>query len=472
MLTKDFRVGNTAMTSKKLAICALLAVSSVRAATGLEFPNQVNIRSEHWGWGSSSTNLTLTLTNGVFSAGRYTVAPSLISNLLAAAKRPWPKPPANSWPPFSIDTQNLGLTRDWLKTNYDRLLRAYSAEEGPVFPNTSQRQRAWLTNALADINLLAEALRGPFGGIWTDDYPTLELRFERSDGQGVEQILLLKTTAQPSFMLPWEVNDGTNQCTSGNADISRAVVEILPNGFLNRDRLSGDLFEMIKAGFVNLQQVLEFMRESTLQQTLEDEGVLLAQGFELRGPAVRGGSFMRFPESFTANLHRTNWPHRLIMPVQTGIYLGVVTNLKAIMTNADARVAPLLQQGWFLSRLNSSTNLSAEVQAEGSPDHQWLRGHMDKVGRAGFYDRIAPDLRRSLDFRLREGYKRSSEWAVLDDGRLLVYGFTGDGVLDWRPDELGFKDDPRLLRTLNINRIGVFVGPQGQITEAVQPQEE
>ncbi len=460
------------MTKHCLAICALFVAATLSAQAGPVFPNQVTIRSEHWGWSSSSTNLTLTFTNGVFSAGDYRVAPSLISNVLAAAKRPWPKPPTNSWPPFTINTENLGLTRAWLNTNYKRLLQSYSDKEGQAFPNTSERQRAWLTNALTDIDLLAEAVRGRFGSFWTDDYPTIELRFEHDDGRVVEELLLIKTTAQPAFMLPWEIHDATNLCTSGNAEISRAVAQILPPAFLNRDRLNGDLFEMVRAGFLSLQKVHEFMRRSTLEQTLGDEAPLLAQGFELKNPVVDAGSFIRYPESFRANLHRTNWPSCLVMPVQTGICLGVVTNLKAMIANADARVTPLLKQEWFVSRLNRSTNLSVEVKAEGSPDHQWLRGHMEKVGRSGFYDRIAPDLRRSLGFLLREGYKRSSEWAVLPDGRLLIYGFTGDGVLDWKPDELGFHGDSRMLQSFTINRIGIFVGPRGQITEVIQPQEK
>ena len=449
----------------------LIAVS-VCAGNGPLFPNQVAIRSEHWGWGIRSNNLTLTFTNGVFLSGDYIVAPSVISNALAAAKRPWPKSPTNSWPPFTIDPENLGLTRSWLKTNYERLLQAYSSKEGQVFPNTSERQRSWLTNALADIDLLAEVLRGSFGGRWTDDYPTLELRFEHNDGKVVEQILLLKTTAQPSFMLPWEVHDGTNLCLSGNADISRAVVQLLPLGFLNRDRLNGDAFEIIKAGFLNLQEIQAFMRRSTLEQTLGNETALLSQGFELRNAAVGGGSFAGFPESFTANLYRTNWPQPLTIPLQTSICLGVVTNLKSIVTNADARLAPLLKQGWLMSRLNGSKNISLEVKAEGSPDHQWLRGHMDKVGLAGFYDQIAPDLRQSLGFLLREGYRRSSEWAVLPDGQLLIYGFTGDGVLDSKPDELGFEGEGRMLQSIAINRIGVFVGPQGQINRLVHPEDK
>jgi len=148
----------------------------------------------------------------------------------------------------------------------------------------------------------------------------------------------------------------------------------------------------------------------------------------------------------------------------------VVTNLNAILGHAEARVAPLLKLEWLVLRLKGSAAVSVEVEPEGSTDHPWLRGHMDKVGRAAFYDRIQPALRRSLGFVLREGFQRTSEWAILEDGGLLLYGFTGNGVLDWKPDDLGFQGEQRMLQSSSINFVGVFVRPEGRITEVVPPQ--
>jgi hypothetical protein len=214
-----------------------------QAGTGPMLPNQIIITAEHSGWGFRSTNLTLVLSNGVYGAGSYAVAPNLVSNLIALAKRPWPRPPTNSWPSFMIDPANFGLDDAWLRTNYPRLLQSFSTNtDNMPFPNASEQQRAWLTNALGDIGLLGEVLRDCFRVSWTDDYPKLELRFEQDDGKTVEQVCRLSTSAQQAFMLPWQVYDGTNELTSGNADISRAVMRILPQGFLLRDRLEGDLY--------------------------------------------------------------------------------------------------------------------------------------------------------------------------------------------------------------------------------------
>ncbi len=418
-----------------------------------------------------STNLTLVFSNGLYAAESYTVPASLISNLMAAAVRPWPKPGSNAWPGFTLDPANLGLDAAWLKTNYQRLLDSYAAKPGGIpFPNASERQRAWLTNTLTDLDLLGEGVRRPYATFWTDDYPSLELRFERDDGQIVEQVFRLSTKAQQQFMLPWQVYDGTNEFTTGNAEVSRAVAELLPPGFLNRDRVKGDLFQMVRSGFLGAGKVQEFIMRSTLEQTFGNLSNGWPQGIE-PGNIMISGSYGHYPDTFTATLHRTNWPARLRIPVTTGIERGVVTGLKGMLETAQTKVDPLLEQNWLLSRVKGSNDFVVEVLLD-SPDHQWLRGHMEAAGQVAFYDRIQPALHRSLGFTLHEGIYRASQWALLEDGRLLLYGFSGDGVLDWSPEQLGFHGDQRLLHSSSVNFVAVFVGPQGTITEVVLPEQK
>ena len=77
------------------------------------------------------------------------------------------------------------------------MLQTYSGgSEGEVFSNASKRQRTWLTNALANLDMLGEALRGCFAGRWTGGYPSLELRFQNDDGYTIQAVLRFSTPAQ------------------------------------------------------------------------------------------------------------------------------------------------------------------------------------------------------------------------------------------------------------------------------------
>jgi hypothetical protein len=92
---------------------------------------------------------------------------------------------------------------------------------------------------------------------------------------------------------------------------------------------------------------------------------------------------------------------------------------------------------------------------------------MEEVGRLAFYERIRPAFGRSLGFTLRGVGGDTSEWALLEDGRLLLYKFSGNRVLGWSPAQLGFEGTPH---PGYIHTIAVFVGGDGTIIEVVPPE--
>ena len=80
-------------------------------------------------------------------------------------------------------------------------------------------------------------------------------------------------------------------------------------------------------------------------------------------------------------------------------------------------------------------------------------------------------MEQGLAFTLREGTvfkSRTSEWILLPNGKLVLVRFSGDGVLGWSPQELGFRGPEGQLRDI-YNMVGVFLTPEGQI-EKVVPQ--
>jgi hypothetical protein len=436
------------------------------AAEAQALPSRIAIQAKHLGWGMHSANLTLVLSNRVYRAGSFTVEPVLVSNLIAAAQRPWPQ--AGSWVEFPIDFENLGLNAAWAKTNQQRLLELFSGDpKSAPFPNASGRQRRWLTNALADIRQLEASVRHLYEQVWTDDSPSMSLQFEDDGGRFVAEPLQISTKSQWPFLLPWQVRVGTNQFVSGNADISRAVAAILPPGFLLRDRLDRDPAQLVDYGFFSV--VHNYLIQSTLEETF-GESAHLPRGFRLEQCWITAASRDRIPEAIQATAHRTNWPGGLTAPVSSRIACGVATNLDAALAEAGAKVELLLQQPWLRQRVLNTTNISVQL-LERSPDQPWMRTHMNQARRNAFYDRIQSEFSRTIGFTMRESGERVSEWALFEDGRLLLYGFAGDGVLDWSPAELGFRGDSRLLQSSgSINYVGVFVGPDGKIAEVVAPE--
>jgi hypothetical protein len=120
--------------------------------------------------------------------------------------------------------------------------------------------------------------------------------------------------------------------------------------------------------------------------------------------------------------------------------------------------------------VDGSSEISIEVTPNGSmADDSYLRGHMAKVGLGNFYDQIKPRMERGLAFTLREGSvrkRRTSEWITLPEGNLLLK-FSGNGVLEWTPEELGVHSRELDPHGFTYNNVGVFLTPDGAIEKVV-----
>lgn len=196
--------------------------------------SKVTIQASHMNGGLVKTNLILTRSNSVFTTRDHSVPETAVSNLLVALQKP---------PQAEINPADLGLTTSWLSTNQERLLGAFRGEtKGVAFPLASPRQREWLTNALLNLDLLGDLVRGNPVRFWTSDYPEIVIGFNRGD----TEVARLHSRAQASFMLPWEVTWDATQHVTFNAIISRGVAALLPTGFLNRERIQGDLLSFTR----------------------------------------------------------------------------------------------------------------------------------------------------------------------------------------------------------------------------------
>jgi ankyrin repeat protein len=80
-------------------------------------------------------------------------------------------------------------------------------------------------------------VRGHFASMWTDDGPTVLVRLKLSGGR----IIAVLTTGQHICLLPIKIRDshGLLDCQTFQPALSRSMAALMPEGFLQRDRLQG-----------------------------------------------------------------------------------------------------------------------------------------------------------------------------------------------------------------------------------------
>lgn len=134
----------------------------------------------------------------------------------------------------TLNLENLGVTQAWLNKN-----------AVPAFPEcctyngiwASAKQKQLFMKDFRDAKLMEKVIGTYIEGGSTDDYPQLEAVIKYSD-----KTIKLSSNGQAAYMLPWEIERGDDKIVTYNAGISRALINLLPTNFPNRERLKGTRF--------------------------------------------------------------------------------------------------------------------------------------------------------------------------------------------------------------------------------------
>ncbi len=179
------------------------------------------------GWGGLGTpqdqTIVIRAKNGTLVSNGKRVEQSKVEALIAALTAPpIPRP----------ELSNLGATPAWLNEQIGDPKGRFRLEVA----RATASQRALLSDTIKDPQEVARVVPALFSYVKTDDYPgaTVEVTFH--DGSK----LRVETHSYYPFMLPWSVQ-GLNEQTY-NADISRAVANLLEKKSPNKDRLGGSTF--------------------------------------------------------------------------------------------------------------------------------------------------------------------------------------------------------------------------------------
>jgi len=131
----------------------------------------------------------------------------------------------HSAPITTPQASNLGITRKWLEQYADGVPR-----------NGAPNQEALFKENFTDLKTIEQLLPSGFKFWRWDDYPSMRVTVAFANGQR----WVAASDSYYPFMLPWTVNLSGKEQTTYNADISRGIAALMPNGSLNCNRLNDE----------------------------------------------------------------------------------------------------------------------------------------------------------------------------------------------------------------------------------------
>ena len=132
---------------------------------------------------------------------------------------------------ISPNAANLGITAQWLRDHTDEAGRnATYFDYQAAFTD----QKDLFQSAFTNEQTLQKRLDSLYAGFHTDDYPQMRVELVFDGGQTI----LLQSNSQHPFMIPWNVTQDKGTTKTYNANISRALLALLPEHFTNREALT------------------------------------------------------------------------------------------------------------------------------------------------------------------------------------------------------------------------------------------
>jgi hypothetical protein len=210
----------------------LVVLSGVAFASDTDV-RQISIQSRWGGLGKpSNTELLIQNDHGMYRLDGTEIAVSTVNKFLVSVREPvMPKP----------SLANLGLTGPWLENNATAIVRDSRAKEGEdstywEIGGGTPEQKSLFRRSYTDPAFVAKVLPELFRCCHTDDYPGVRVTITFIDGSTI----VVSSHSQSEFMLPWKLESNGTTAETFNSNISTALLNLMPKGATNRERISGN----------------------------------------------------------------------------------------------------------------------------------------------------------------------------------------------------------------------------------------
>jgi hypothetical protein len=410
------------LSRKLFTAIALLFLLTASATAQVSAVTQIKIVSAWGGLGKPEHDeLIITRKGDSYYASGKKVDTRLVDRLINALNMPVIP---------EIDFANLGINQQWLDATAEKGVKEYADF---YYSTAAPNLQALYLSTFKDIGFMKRLLPFLYPGMWTDDYPYVDVEVTEGSGNKV----VASSEAQQLFMLPWEVTSGGRKVKTFNAEIARALVVLLPKKFANRERLSGEGMSRVLAGAVMRDikdqwelldaenQAGKYLQALKETYSVESAEIDSTHNVDFGKEWVKGDSGVK---NLQAVLKRKDLPENFQIGIVLPFNNGEVRGVDSFLGGVDHYLNLALSVQWLKEFMHSEPNFSFELRFVGDRSFsekamQIFAADMRLKGKESLVKEVEA-VQKDVSL-LAVGWKYNKDyWLVLPDKRMVLWRFS------------------------------------------------
>lgn len=420
-----------------LAVTLLLLSFSFSFAQTSEV-REIKITSTWGGLGDAQkSELIITQKSKGFYAKGKKIETQLVENLLKAINAPEIK---------QFNAENLGITQEWLNANAQSGVKEYADY---YYSTAAPNQQSLYLTTFMNLQFIEEILPSVLRGGWTDDYPHFGLEIVKTDGNK----MIVESNEQPTLMLPWKISRDDKEIETYNANISRAIVDLLPKKFANRSRLSGEDLRRVLATSVmrRIKEKWEFLEvENKAGNTLDN----LKETYTVESAEINPYHGIDFglewgkDKPTETNLHlilsKVSFPKGFAISLKLPFQDGKVENLDVFQNKIDKYRDLVFSVSWLKNIIETNKqnvqlrfikNRSFSAKAM-----QTFADDMNKIGKSEIIDEVEKEQENIALIGVGSGLEYYySYWLILPSKKVILWRNGYNSLLNWKKEDFVSK---------------------------------
>ena len=365
-----------------------------------------------------------------------------------------------------LNPDQLIINQEWLQNIATKLInKQLDTKKDYYF--FAKSKLPILIKELSNIQKVRLRIRSYYSNKSFDDYPKVKAIIKFAN----KQTIALSSDAQQIYMIPWKIKKNGNEYINYDVQISKALDNLLPESFSEKERIQGDLIEVFE-DHIWRDEIWNFLETVKWEYELRGQIDFIKNDFILINGKLRKTDYNFVPSSvpmeedsigkWEITLSHGEWPKNVLVTTSFPYLSGRIEHERFSHQKVHSYIEKLLEIKWLKKYIKNHPNdeFYVNISNDRSITPEDFSVEMKQLKLNRNYEWKLFGLPYHADIISLSIYNKgvgSSEWLIFPDKTSTLHSFRGERVLNWSTKELS------RWKKHNTHYSGIRISPDGKI---------